>query len=358
MTSVLDMTQAGSCAATDEAAGWYVRMRLGEPSADDRRAFDAWLAIDPAHRRAYDEYERLWAALGPYGAEPNVIAARRELLANEGPRRVRVAQWRAALIAAAAVLAVVAAGLSVMLDEWRVTMAPELADSSSVAQHGRFVTGIGERSTVPLEDGSTIVLNTNSEVEPAYSATQRTVRLIRGQALFEVAKDAGRPFVVHAGGRRIVALGTAFDVRLDETGVRVTLVDGRVSVETIAVPRTNQAAAEPAPQRAELEPGEQLIATGNSTEVRRADIAAVTSWRDGRLIFSDEALMDAVAEVNRYTRTKLILADPALHELRLSGVFRVGQVGGFVSALEARFPIRVAERDAERVVLVLRNGPA
>jgi transmembrane sensor len=319
------------------AAGWYARVRLGQPSAEDEREFESWLTGDPAHRVAFEEYESLWGSLARYAPDPKVAAARRDLLARQA-LLARTPRWRISLISAAA------AALAAAVVGWAA-----LHDRPSAAAK-TFVTAVGERSTVPLEDGSIVTLNTDSEIEPAYSAAERAVKLSKGQALFEVAKSSARPFVVYAGDRRIVALGTSFDVRVGEEGVRVTLIEGRVSVDSVG-------RLGPPARRTELVPGQEYRASGASTEIRKADVAAATSWKEGRLMFSDESLVDAVAEVNRYSATKVVLADPALNEMRVSGVFRVGQTAGFVSALEARFPVRIAERDGERIVLVLRNGP-
>ncbi len=332
-------------AVEEAAAGWYARIQLGAPSARDRRAFEDWLSSDAAHARAYDGYQKLWSTLGPAGTDPRVGAARRELLATVSAHRLRSAHWRGAAIAASVLLAFVAAGalgLAVIPDaQWQARLPTWLGGAET------FATGIGQHSEVPLEDGSTVVLNTDSEVRPVYTSAGRTVRLIRGQALFNVAKDASRPFVVYAGDRRIVALGTSFDVRLEDMGLRVTLVEGRIAVDKISAPASSMPT--------ELSPGQQFVAArGAIAHVRNADPAAVTSWRDGHLVFSDEVLRIAVAEVNRYSRTKIVLADPGLAALRISGVFRTGQTAGFLAALETRFPVQVAERRAERIVLVQR----
>jgi len=210
-----------------------------------------------------------------------------------------------------------------------------------------FATAVGEHSTIPLQDGSTVVLDTSSKIQLSFTPVERAVRLIRGQALFEVAKNPSRPFVVYAGDRRIVALGTSFDVRLQDASVRVTLVEGRVAVDRVSAPAFSRPT--------ELTPGQQLIASPSSpVEVHHADMASVTSWREGRLMFSDEPLAAAVAEVNRYSRTKIVLADPALASLRISGVFRTGQITGFVAALETRFPLQIRRQSDHTIML---NAP-
>src|SRR5262249_53719521 len=154
------------------------------------------------------------------------------------------------------------------------------------------------------------------------------VHLLRGQAYFEVAKDHDRPFVVEAQNRRFVAVGTAFDVRLDGAQVKVTMVEGTVRVESVADTHAGSAdiqrpASPPMAHTTNLiTAGQQLVADSTlNDQVSRTDPERSTSWRRGQIIFDDTRLADAVAEINRYSEAKIELADPALADLRLSGAF-------------------------------------
>lgn len=327
-----------------QAAVWYVKIRTGTPTEAERQDFERWLARDPANAAAFRQYEALWASLGPYGADAEVLALRRKLLTAAGHRRLEAAQWRGAALAASLLVCLAVIGMAVF---------------SALHRGQAYSTSLGQHSIVRLEDASTVELNTESKIETAYTPTERAVTLVRGQALFQVARDAARPFVVYVADRRIVALGTAFDVRLSGEAVRITLVEGRVAVTSSLQPGQRSSPEEgwPGEERTSAErlillPGEQLIASATgSARVRATDATAVTSWRDGRLMFSDEPLADAVAEVNRYSRVKIEVSDPMLTGYRVSGVFRTGQTSGFISALEARFPIRVEEHGSRRIVL-------
>src|SRR5690606_30114367 len=147
---------------------------------------------------------------------------------------------------------------------------------------------------------------------------------------------------------RITALGTVFDVRMENREVRVTLMDGKVAVEQLAA--TRGASGQPA-ARAQLEPGEQLIAPlGGVAVVQGADVARITGWREGRLIFETERLSDALAEMNRYAQSPIVLDDPSIGELQVSGVFRTGQPAAFAHALEEYFPLRAADREGHIVL--------
>ncbi len=207
-----------------------------------------------------------------------------------------------------------------------------------------YATQIGERSAISLADGSVMTLNTDSQVRVNYSSGERSVIMLKGQALFDVVKDATRPFVVKAGGREITVLGTSFDVRVKGTGaLTVTLVDGKVAI------------AEPDVDALELNPGEQYIASeARAPQVRLANVERITSWQSGRLIFDGEPLGDAIEEINRYSVKKLIVKDERLNQLQVSGVFKTGASDRFVAAVSAYFPVDAVE-ESGNITLIWRD---
>jgi transmembrane sensor len=223
-------------------------------------------------------------------------------------------------------------GFASVIDGVRVALS-----LTSAPSEGTFTTSVGERTVVTLRDGSILTLNTNSEVRVLYTDQERKIVLTRGQGLFEVAKGQGRPFVVYAGDRRIVATGTAFEVRLDKATVEVTLVEGHLLVDT-----TNSAHLGVAGSRTELHAGERLVAkAGSGVSISPANVDLITSWATGKLVFLNTRLADAVDEVNRYTRTPVILSDRALGELRINGVFRAGWPGDFAHGVAQLYPVSV-----------------
>jgi len=212
----------------------------------------------------------------------------------------------------------------------------------------RYRTEVGQRRDLQLPDGSVIALNTASTVLVHYTDRKRNVQLLRGQALFEVAADAERPFVVTAGDRRITAVGTAFDVRVDASGLRVSMVEGRVKVDPIQGEGLDRFI--PLLGRKRLVAGEQLVADArHEVTVSVTDVAREVSWRDGRLIFRHDTLAEAVAEINRYSQTQLVVEDPRAAGLRISGVFSTHRPENFVSALSAYYPVEARPR-APRVI--------
>ena len=185
---------------------------------------------------------------------------------------------------------------------------------------------------------------------------QRRVRLVSGQAWFQVAHNTARPFVVDAGDRRITALGTAFDVRLgrDERTVQITLAEGRLAVEAIQSRLVRLIRA--APPASVLIPGDSLVVSDAKPVLsREADVAKISSWRQGHLIFEGDTLEKAVEEVNRYSSMQIVVAEPSLANLPVSGVFQAGHSRSFIETVTGHYPISAAEQPDGRVVLTRKQ---
>ena len=255
---------------------------------------------------------------------------------------------------AASVAALVLAGV------WAVNLPPAPVSEAPVTAVAaqRYVTGVGEQRTVRLADGSIVALNTASVVEVAYRPGRRDIRLLQGQALFEVAHNPQRPFVVTAGDRVVTALGTRFDVRLDARAVKVVLVEGRVKVEPLRPAGIERVI--PALGRATLDAGEALVADpGEGIEIATADTEQATSWRRGQVIFRDDTIAAAVSEMNRYSDTQLVIDDPRIGELKISGVFGVTRDENFLAALTSFYPVEAVQRSPRVTALTWReeNSP-
>ena len=231
-----------------------------------------------------------------------------------------------------------------------------------------YDTGVGEQRTVLLKDGTRVSLNTSSRVRVELASAKRTVRVEEGEALFEVAKDPLRPFVVQVGDREVVALGTIFSVRLGTTGeisgvLAVTLIEGQVSVRSAS--RTSDKAEETRPVL--LTPGDRLRLNepgGRATEgsqrvvmqMDRPHVDQLIAWRRGEAVFDDVPLSDAVAEMNRYSRQPIVLVgDDSSKVLRISGLFRTGDNAAFARAVAALHGLVVRDRK-DRVELAPGSG--
>lgn len=332
------MTDTGSkdrMTAQTAAAEWDARLRNPDCGDAERAAFRNWYAQDARNRQAYDLLQESVGALQAAAGAPELRALRDDAL----NQRRRQPHRKYALVACLAVFAVMVPLAAGMLSG---SPAPE-PDAPAY-----YATTIGQRSGITLEDGSVITLNTDSRVHVAYTEEARLITLLKGQALFEVAKDAERPFSVTAGDQKVVALGTTFDVRLKDKDVEVILVEGRVEIEEVAPPRRNKAPAPPV----QLASGERLIASAQETAptVTQIDTSKATSWRDGYVTFEDTPLPEAIAEMNRYSTVRIVSEGEEMAELRITGLFRAGQQARFTEALQVYFPIDVA-REGNVIVL-------
>jgi transmembrane sensor len=321
-------------------------LRAADCSEAERRAFAAWYAADAGNAADYEALQTMLAGLREAREMPEIRALREAALNAAPPVDERQWRWPSWGLAAATV-ALVAVGLTYFsLQESFEPFHPEPST---------FATAIGERSTTTLEDGSVAVLNTNTRLQLAFSAQERRVILLQGQALFEVSHDPDRPFVVMAGEQRITAIGTVFDVRLDGDDVRVTLIEGVVEVKAEAPLGTDLAGSAGSPVPVRMTAGQTLVtkalATPEPPVVAEAEVERATIWRHGRVFFDDAPLSEAVAEMNRYSTTQIVVRDIALDRFRVNGMFRTGQQSNFVLALEQYFPLAVEHDPKGRIVL-------
>lgn len=302
-----------------QAAAWIARLH-GERTDTIERGLHAWLEADPAHGAAFERATELWTALP--GAVLCMEAERRIHARAPAPAPTRHAvMHRPALALAASVLLVLGIGTI----WWSAAPGPG------------YATAIGEQKVAVLEDGSRIALNTDSRVDIEFTSGTRTIRLDHGEAMFEVAHNAARPFIVTAGDKQVRAIGTVFLVRRDGDSVSVTLIDGKVSVTDLsrrAGTATNASAV--------LAPGQRFTASGAGRPVIDTESAEIaTAWRRGQAIFRDTPLAEAVAELNRYGGTKLVVTDPRLAALPISGVFATNETRDFAEAMAALHGLHV-----------------
>lgn len=316
-----------SVEAREQAEAWYARLMAPDCSLQDRDAFEQWRA-QPGHAEAFAATERLVAGVDALaGSDPRMEslmqrARERPVAASRGPRHRRV--WAvAACVALAAVLG--------------LRFGPVLLSGPEPVQYATDAQG----RSIALEDGSKVQLDVASRIAVSLGRKRRSVELLEGRALFEVAHDASRPFVVRAGDGSITDVGTRFQVQREGNDVVVTLAEGIVAVSR----RDGQAGD----RETRLQPGEQLSWSDKSAKwtLRSADTEAALSWTHGRLIFRGARLDDVVAEVNRYSRRKLVLADPSLAGLPVHGNFLAGNADAVVAALKAVLPVRVDEGGRE-----------
>ncbi len=313
-----------------EAASWFARLNRPTPAPRDLESFEAWVSA-PGRQAAYDRVEAIWRRSGAMAADPDIQRALGETARNRGGRRAvrppALVWWGAGVATAGAVV------LTVLI--YQANFATRT-----------FATGVGERRVVRLEDGSSIQLDTASAIKVRFTGATRDLKLVEGQALFDVAKDPDRPFRVQAGETRVDAVGTRFNVRRDGDQVRVILLQGRVNVLRAGAGDRHQW---------KLRPGE-LLAVRADRPIREiapqaADLESAESWTQGRLVFRETSLAVAIAEINRYSREKIRLDDGVDGRTVVSGVFDTGDPTAFAGTVAALYDLRTSVRPDGEIVM-------
>lgn len=323
-----------------EAVAWHTY--LHESDLASTPEFEDWLK-DPVNAHVWGQAVALWDFIGAQAKEPEVVEARTAALTAVkramAQRRAPLKWWRPASVAAAIGLFVLAG----------------LQGYAWLTRPADYSTGFGERRVVRLEDGSRISLDSDSDVTVRYTKHTRELHLLRGQARFDVAHDVERPFSVVARDRKVVATGTAFNIDLTQPNVAVTLIEGHVVVldatGDVETDRSLRQAGPKTPQ-IELHAGQELVAANDRAPViKNANLQQVTSWVSGQLIFSNETLTDVVARINHYSATPIVIADPEIANERVSGVFNVGDVAGFLDIVTQTLPLTVSDDQPGRITL-------
>lgn len=331
----------GDDAIEDAASQWLVERAEGL-SPEQAREFERWLRADPRHAAAIDRMEQTHALL----ARLPFAAGRLDEACESRPSA------RPARGGGRHVLAGLAAAAAVALVAWW-----QWPSSVPASPSVRYVTASGGYERAELEDGSILELNADSEARVDFTAGERRVALLSGEAHFHVAHDAARPFVVTAGDYSVRAVGTAFSVRLAPVAVEVLVTEGKVlisqrePVPSAPVPSTHKPMLE-AGQRVVIEAGTPPSAQRVET-VAPAELRAALAWQERRLTFADTPLREVVRQFNQRNRTRLILGDPGLGDQPVGGVFAADNVDAFVRLLEDSGDI-VSERRAGNEIVLYR----
>lgn len=314
--------------ARREATEWFARLNKRDVPLAEMQAWKLWLDA-PGNKAAYDEVDAFWRKSEALKDDPDIKAAVARALGRAAPPAAKPYRRGLAAALAVGVVAAVAGGYALF--------APKV-----------YSTGVGEQRTIQLADGSTVVLDTDSQVAVRLTGARRDIRLGRGQALFDVAHDRRRPFVVTAGATSVTALGTRFDVRREASGATVTLVSGSVEVR--------QGSAAQAQQIWRLTPGQRVATEAAAGRPSSVDIDTATSWTSGRLVFRAVPLRAAVAEFNRYERHKIEVAEGPVGDALISGVFAIGDSDTFVGSVADLHDLTVVRSDKDGTVRLARAG--
>ena len=341
MTTIRAVPKTYAMSPSEGAAIWAARLDRGMLTHSEEAELAEWLADaknDEALGRATD-------ALHVFDADrlndPHLRALRQAALETAPMPYRRHPMYLAASVAA---IGIAVALLMGRIDRLNPAQAPVLAAASATAPSTRaattakapaapveYASAVGKRRTVELSDGSTITLNTNSEVAVNFTEGARLIHLVRGQALFDVAHNPQKPFMVFAAGRRVTALGTVFEVRAEPRRMQVVLARGSVVIDGASQLENSANAKGSAP--ALLTPGQAFIAEGGRQRVVSIDVKRELLWRSGFVEFDDESLAHAVAEINRYTTRPIVLSPDGVADLHVSGVFRTDDPKHFVETI-------------------------
>jgi transmembrane sensor len=304
--------------ARRQAADWFARLLASDVTAREIEAFERWCAESDANADAYAAIAADHELAALLADDPEIAAATRKAhIGHAGRAQAGGARRWLALAAAALVVAAVGAGA------WRLHL------GAGTTQ--KLATQVGELDTITLADGTRLVLDTNTRVDTKFDGTARELVLHEGRIDVDVARDP-RPFSVASGRGVVRDVGTRFEVERHGDDVAVTLMSGIVDVSLPHAGGTNEAT---------LAPGQQARfgAVGGIVVADAEGLDDAARWTEGTLVFKQRRLGDLIAEVNRYSTTQIRLADSSLADLRVSGVFRVGDQASLLEALRAGWSI-------------------
>ena len=295
----------------NEAATWLARLHADRCDSADQVAFRAWLNQSPAHASAFEDATMVWETAG---------SLPRSML--QTPKKARIG--RREVLAGIAVTTVAAGAVMV---------------TSNKAAAKVYETKVGERQRIILSDNSAVTLDTDTRIIVTFTDSHRRIDLERGRVNFQTVPDARRPFIVSAAHNSVVADYSQFDVRRDGERLSVILLSGRASVQ-VGVNRVN------------LSHGQRLVSSRDGLHLDNPNLLPLLAWQMGQAILDDETLDDAVAEMNRYSEIKLTIGNREIANMRVSGVYKVGDNLAFARSVARLLPLRVTQA-GDRVMLFM-----
>ncbi|MEM9358361.1 MAG: FecR domain-containing protein [Pseudomonadota bacterium] len=340
----------------DSARGWLLRIETQGLSDDEQGDFDSWLAADPLHRIAFAEQRELWTLLGDLEGEfddlyaqdlaasdaqstTNNFKLHNDTLNDNAPGLNEVtSSRRSRLVPTAAAMAAILALAVVMFskDIW-------------IAAVADFATRAGHTQDIRLEDNSRVVLNTGSAIAIEYTPQERRVRLLRGEAFFDVKSDKDRPFRVEARDGLAEAVGTAFAVRDASQSVLVTVTEGQVAIGATTIDPDDSRQT-----RSHITAGQQVAyKSGGATSAQQEiDASKVLAWRKGKIVFEDVAFSKAIRELNRYVPGRIVVISDTSKAPRISGVFQTSEIDSAIRAVAAVNGLTVARTPGNRLLVL------
>jgi transmembrane sensor len=327
------------------AADWLVRLQSTDVSIEDTLAWQAWLNENPTNAQAFARIEEISHVLRDVPA-PSAVSAL-QFARDRYDASVPIKDWNQPQARRRWTAIAVAASFALVTLTFLFWKTPPAANT--------FSTAIGEHRNVALSDGSTIALGADTHITVALSEKERNIELTKGEALFTVAKDAARPFKVHAGDATIVAVGTSFNVERDSDRAVVSVTEGRVVVEPVShfLPVSVLHEFKPKLRSVHLDAGQQTTAGSAGIEEPTKMENTATDWQSGHLAFHLQPLRYVLEDVNRYARKPIVLATDNVGALVITGTVERENIPGWVKSLERAFDLQATE-EADQITLRVR----
>lgn len=329
------MKTSNSSTLNQQACEWIAKLHETELTEHEHNELKAWAAQSDEHKAELRRMAQRWDEL-------NTLTLLAVPADPKKPARKSIASYFSDVKLQLGVTAVAALALLAVM------VSPYVTSEDSTPELLSYSTDIGEQRLITLPDNSTVLLNTKSQFSVAYSSGFRDLYLIQGEAHFDVMPNVERPFRVFAGKSRVRAVGTAFSVYLKKATVDVTVTHGSVAINSIREAATEVASLQ---QSSEINP-ESIVKAGHAAEfdqlagtietVALPVSAHVPAWHHGKLKFSGERLEHVVEEISRYSPLSIVILDSELRDLRIGGLFDVGETKKMFQALESGFGIEVS----------------
>jgi transmembrane sensor len=335
---VISEARLAALSPEEAAAFWTVRHAEGL-AAHEEEQFAIWLSRSAENAAAWSDAQSAWDSFDEAGDDEILLAMRSQALASQ-----RTSWFRPELAAAAAVALLLLVSALLFLPS-------HMPGNGSSGQQNApspvvYASAAGEVKVVTLPDGSRVTLDAASSFETRFSGSSRSARLLRGRAFFDVKTNPQRPFSVAAADRLVLALGTRFDVRLRPDELTVTLVEGSVEISAPGMVGSTV-----------LKPGQQFVEHKGTAVVRslQSELNTALEWQQGFVTFDNDTLAEAVVEINRYSSQQLVIRDPAVASLRVTGQFRTGDAERFGRTVGEIHPVRLVRRAPNLIELVRRS---
>jgi transmembrane sensor len=317
------MTQPNLAQIEQQAMLWQARLSSDLCPEADRIEFQQWLQQSPAHQKAWQDINQFWSSLDTINLDD---------LVEQKTHNRQVIKFKSRPVKTALALA---ASLLLALGLFLPKINYYLADYNVAA---------GQQKQITLSDGSSILLNTNSAFSVSFNQQQRLITLHQGEAFFQVATDKTRPFIVQTSAGQVRALGTAFDVKQQDQQTQVIVFEHAVSITTTQGLRLEK-----------LQTAEQLKFSADSLQTAsKVNLQRAAPWHQQRMVFQDKALVDVVAELNRYRSGKIICLNDSIKNLPITGVFGIADTELALQAIEQSLPVRIT-RITDQLILLSQN---